>query len=66
MRSVLNYMVCTAAIMVAIALILGGGWWSLAGFLWCGLMYVSGELFPALWRSYWRENMRILKHFNCL
>lgn len=66
MKNILNYIICNCSIIVAIALILSGGTWAVAGFLWCGVLYVSGELFPALWKSFWVSNIRILKFFNCL
>ena len=65
-KLILNYIVCTFAIGVAIALVLGGGWWSLCGFVWCGALYISGVVFPAFWRRFWRTNMRILRQFDCL
>ena len=63
---VFNYVVCAVALFVAIALILGGGLWSLVGFAWCGLLYVSGVVWPRVWRSFWVSNMRILSLFGCL
>ena len=66
MKNVICYLVCAVALFVAIVLICGGGWWSLAGLCWCGLLYVSGELFPKFWKSFWVSNIRILSCFNCL
>ena len=66
MGALINYLVCTVALFVAIVLTCGGGWWSLAGLVWCGLLYVSGELFPKVWKSFWVSNIRILSYFNCL
>ena len=66
MKNVIIYMVCAVALFVAIALTCSGGWWSLAGLCWCGLLYVSGELFPKFWKSFWVSNIRILSRFNCL
>ena len=63
---VFNYMLCTGGFIVALALLCGGGIWSLLGLLWCALLYVSGDLFRGVWRSYWRTNIRILKYFNCM
>lgn len=65
-KDVLNYMACTAAIIVAFVLILGGGWWSLFGLFWCGLLVASGEAFPRAWRRFWIANMRIWRYFDCL
>ena len=52
MKNVVNYLVCAVALFVAIVLTCSGGWWSLVGLCWCGLLYVSGELFPKFWRSF--------------
>ena len=66
MKNVINYMICTVALFVAIALTCSGGLWSLVGLCWCGLLYVSGELFPKFWKSFWISNAKILSHFGCL
>ena len=66
MKNLVNYAICSTLLSVAVVLILGGGIWSLVGFIWCGLLLASGELFPALWRRFWRTNMRILRQFDCL
>lgn len=66
MKNFLNYMMCSALLFVAVVLLCSGGFWSLAGLLWCGLLVVSGDVFRPLWRRYWRSNMRILRHFDCL
>ena len=66
MKRVLNYLVCSAALFVAVALVLGGGLWSLCGFVLCGVLYVSGEMWPRFWREFWVSNMRILSYFGCL
>lgn len=66
MKNVINYLVCTVALFVAIVLTCSGGWWSLVGLCWCGLLYLSGELYPKFWKSFWVSNLRIMAHFNCL
>ena len=66
MKSVINYLVCTVALFVAIVLTLSGGWWSLIGLCWCGVLYLSGELYPKFWKSFWVSNIRILSYFDCL
>ena len=66
MKNVIIYMICTVALFVAIVLTCSGGWLSLAGLCLCGLLYVSGELFPKFWKSFWVSNIRILSYFNCL
>ena len=66
MKYFVNYFVCTVALFVAIVLTCSGGWWSFAGLCWCGLLYVSGDLFPKFWKSFWVINIRILSYFNCL
>ena len=63
---IISYVVCSAALFVAVAFILGGGLWSLCGFVWCGALYVSGVAFPAFWRRFWVANIRILSYFNLL
>ena len=66
MKRVLNYLVCSAALFVAVALVLGGGLWSLCGFVLCGVLYVSGEMCPRFWREFWVSNMRILSYLGFL
>lgn len=66
MKRVLNYLVCSAALFVAVALVLGGGLWSLCGFVLCGVLYVSGEMWPRFWREFWVSNMRILSYLGFL
>ena len=66
MKNVVNYLVCTVALFVAIVLTCSGGWLSVAGLCFDGLLYVSGELFPKFWKSFWVSNLRILSYFNCL
>lgn len=63
---VINYIVCSTAIMVAVVLLCSGNLWSLVGMLWTGMLYVSGEAFPRFWKTYWITNIRILSYFNCL
>ena len=66
MKNVIIYMVCTVALFVAIVLTCSGGLMSLAGLCWCGLLYVSGELFPRFWKSFWVTNIKILSYFGSL
>ena len=66
MKNVINYFICTVALFAAIVLTCSGGWWSLAGLCFDGLLYVSGELFPQAWKSFWINNIKILSYFNCL
>ena len=66
MKRVLNYILCEAALFVAVALVFGGGLWSLCGLVWCGVLYVSGEIWPRFWRAFWVSNMRILSYLGCL
>lgn len=66
MKRVLNYLVCSAALFVAVALVLGGGLWSLCGFVLCGVLYVSGEMWPRFWLEFWVSNMRILSYLGFL
>ncbi len=66
MKSVINYLVCTAVLFVATVLTCSGGWLSLVGLCWCGLLYASGKLFPKFWKSFWVSNIKILSYFNCL
>ena len=61
-----NYVLCSALLFVAVALLCGGGIWSLIGFSWCGLLVASGGVFPSMWRLYWVTNIRILQYFDCL
>lgn len=67
MKTVIIYIVASVLIMVAILMILGGSLlWSFIGFLYSGLLYVSGDIFPSFWRSFWVSNIKILAYFNCL
>lgn len=66
MKRVLNYLVCSTALFVDVALVFGGGLCSLCGFVLCGVLYVSGEMWPRFWREFWVSNMRILSYFGCL
>lgn len=66
MKDILNYVVCSGCLLVAVALVLSGSLWSLVGFAWCGLLYASGEMFPSFWRRFWINNIMILNYFNCL
>jgi hypothetical protein len=54
------------ALFVAIVLTCSGGWWSLAGLCYDGLLFVSGELFPKVWKSFWISNIKILSYFGSL
>ena len=63
---IINYLICTVALFVAIVLTCAGGWWSLVGLCLDMLLYVSGELFPKVWKSFWISNLKILSYFNCL
>lgn len=64
--AIINYLICTVAIVVAIVLTCAGGWWSLVGLCYDGLLYVSGELFPKVWKSFWVSNIKILSYFGSL
>ena len=66
MGALINYLICTVALFVAIVLTCSGGWWSLAGLCYDGLLFVSGELFPNVWKSFWISNIRILSYFGSL
>ena len=65
-KLVFIYLACTAALMAAVFLICGGGWYSIAGLLWSAVLYVSGDVFPDIWKTYWTSNIKILAYFNCL
>lgn len=66
MKNVLSYAVCSVVLFVAIVLVCGGGWYTLAGLVWSLAVYLSGDVFPTIWRRFWRSNMRILRYFDCL
>ena len=66
MGALINYLICTVALFVAIVLTCSGGWFSVAGLCFDGLLFVSGELFPNVWKSFWISNIRILSYFGCL
>ena len=63
---ILNYLICSVALFVAIVLTCSGGWYTLAGLCFGGLLYVSGELFPNVWKSFWKTNIKILSYFGSL
>lgn len=62
--AIINYLICTVALFVAIVLTCSGGWWSLVGLCYDGLLYVSGVLFPSIWKSYWISNIKIMSYLN--
>lgn len=64
MKNIVIYLVCTAALFVAVVLTLTGGWWSLVGLVWCALLYMSGQAFPQTWRRFWILNIKITKIFE--
>jgi len=64
MKNVVIYLVCTAALFVAVVLTLSGGWWSLVGLAWCALLYISGLAFPKIWKNFWILNLKITKIFE--
>lgn len=66
MKAILNYFFCTVALFVAIVLTCSGGWISVAGLCFDGLLYVSGDVFPKIWKSFWTSNIKILSYFGCL
>jgi len=66
MKNVINYIVCTVALFVAIVLTCSGGWWSLVGLCYDGLLLASGDVFPNVWKSYWISTTKILSYFNSL
>jgi len=63
---IINYLICSVALFVAIVLTCSGGWISVAGLCFDGLLYVSGELFPNVWKSFWKSNIKILSYFGSL
>ena len=65
-KMILSYVACSCGLMVAIALLCGGELWSLAGVVWCGMLFVGGDVFPTVWRRFWVANMLILRYFDCL
>lgn len=66
MKNAIYYIVCSVALFAAIVLTCSGGWLSLCGLCLDGLLYVSGELFPKVWKSFWVSNVKILSYFGCL
>lgn len=67
MKAILNYIVCTLALFVAIVFVLSGSLvWTLCGLAWCLMLYLWGVAWPKFWRTFWVSNLRILARFNCL
>ena len=66
MKTLAIYLICSALLFVGLILTCGGGLWSLCGFAWWLMCYVSGLAFPQLWRKFWFMNIRILAYFGCL
>ena len=64
MKNVAIWTICSLSTFVAVALLATGGLWSLAGLAWSLMLYVSGHIFPKVWRSYWITNMKILRVFG--
>lgn len=67
MKNVINYLVCTVALFVAIVLVLSGSvLWTLCGLAWCLMLYMWGVVCPKWWKMFWVSNLRFLAHFKCL
>lgn len=67
MKTVINYVVCSIALFIGIILIVSGSLlWTIIGFMWCGMLYVSGVAFPNYWKKFWITNIRILSLMGCL
>ena len=66
MRNFLNYVICSFLLLVAVALILSGGWWSMCGLIWSAGLYATSDVFKAMWRRFWVSNTKILNYFECL
>ena len=66
MKNFLNYMVCSALLFVAVALILSGGLWLVCGLVWSAGLYATSDVLKAMWRRFWVSNIKILNYFNCL
>ena len=66
MKNVIYYIVCSAVLLVTIILTCSGGWLSLCGLCFGGLLYVSGDVFPNVWKSFWKSNIKILSYFGSL
>ena len=60
MKKIALYIICTITLSSVIVLTLAGGWYTFIGLLCCGLLYVSGELFPKVWKNFWVVNLKIL------
>lgn len=67
MKRIFNYLVCSVALFVGVALMACGTlWMAVASLMWFAMCYVWGEVFPVFWKRFWIQNMRILAYFNCL
>lgn len=66
MKTLVAFVVCGVALFVGVALLFSGGFWSLCGLVWFLMLYISSEIFPAVWRRFYVANLRILKYFGCL
>lgn len=67
MKTIVNYIVCTLALSVAVVLLLSGSFvWCAVGLAWCLMLYMWGVFCPKWWKMFWVSNLRILAHFNCL
>ena len=60
---IFNYTICAVALGVTIALTFSGGWFTLVGICLCGILYISGEMFPKVWRDFWITNIKITNKF---
>lgn len=66
MKTIVNYIVCTAVIMLAVVLCVSAVPVLMVGgiALFVG-MYCSGRIWPRYWQTYWVSNRKILRHFDC-
>lgn len=61
-----NYIISSLLISVTLLAILGGGWWSMGGFIMLVILVFIFSKWPKMWRDFWLTNARILAYFNCL
>ena len=67
MRTIFNYVVCSASLFLVILLLVGGSLaWMLVGLVLAFCLYMWGQAFPRYWRKFWVTNMKILRSFGCI
>lgn len=65
MKTIVNYSVCSVAILIGIMLVCSGDLFgAFCGVIWFAVLYITADYFRATWRKFWRTNLRILAQWG--